>query len=303
MRICVTGGTGFLGQELVPILQGAGHEVFLIGRQTADRQNIQAIDLLTDDVGPLLNRIRPEAMVHLAWTTKPGQFWHSPDNLDWLAASLRLVRAFASAGGKRLVSAGSCAEYDWDHALLDERDTPLAPHTLYGTAKSSFFQTLVAGSQALGISYACGRIFFPYGGREQPGRLLSSLIDNLSAGQPVAVSSGEQVRDFIHVKDAACAIAALLLSELEGAVNIASGTPITVRSFIASAANMMNGLDLVQFGARPTQPGEPPCMEAGMSRLRGELGFEPRFDLETGLKDAIAGRLALKSIAATPPSD
>ena len=55
----------------------------------------------------------PTHLLHLAWYAEPGLFWRSPENLRWVEASLRLLRAFAEHGGQRAVMAGSCAEYAW----------------------------------------------------------------------------------------------------------------------------------------------------------------------------------------------
>jgi nucleoside-diphosphate-sugar epimerase len=207
-----------------------------------------------------------------------------------VAASLRLVRAFGRAGGKRLVCAGSCAEYDWSGKILDEASTPLAPATLYGEAKASLYRLLSAAAPGLDLSFAWGRIFFLFGPREKPGRLVSDLFDDLAKGKTAALSVGTQVRDFMHVEDVAAAFAALLDSEMEGPVNIASGQAVTVRELAEQAGRVAGGADRLSFGARPLQSGEPPMLVAAVERLRAELGFQPRFSLEEGLLDTYERR-------------
>jgi nucleoside-diphosphate-sugar epimerase len=238
MRIAVTGGSGFVGRELVPLLVAAGHQVHLLGRLDTAPSGATShrLDILNDDPAPLLAELQPEALVHLAWIATPGVFWNAPENLDWMAASLRLARAFAASGGRRLVAAGTCAEYDWHFHRLQEANTPLRPHSLYGTAKASLFQTLEAAAPRLELSFAWGRIFFPYGPQEAPGRLLSGLIDGLAAGQRVACSTGLQQRDFLHVADVAAAFSLLVESSFEGPVNIANGRLVAVRDVITMAA-------------------------------------------------------------------
>jgi nucleoside-diphosphate-sugar epimerase len=130
VNIVLTGASGFIGSQVVPLLVGAGHTVHVLGRSAAAGCTVHPIDLIADDPAPLLASIAPEALLHLAWYAKPGAFWHAPENLDWVAASLRLVRGFAAAGGRRVVAAGTCAEYDWSFETLDELTTPSRPHTL-----------------------------------------------------------------------------------------------------------------------------------------------------------------------------
>ena len=127
-RVLLTGASGFIGRHVVPLLKSREFEVHAISRSRADL-------LIPGVAAALVESIRPTHLLHLAWNAEPGRFWTAPDNLDWVAASLGLHRSFAALGGGRAVFAGSCAEYDWTHSLLDEAATPCAPATLYGIAK------------------------------------------------------------------------------------------------------------------------------------------------------------------------
>ena len=286
-RVAVTGGSGFIGEATLAPLRARGFEVHALGRTASPDTVHHAIDLLSDDPAPLLAAIAPTHLLHMAWYAEPGKFWSAPINLDWVAASLRLARAFAAVGGKRLVAAGTCAEYDWTgDGVLREQTTPLAPATLYGTAKVALFRLLTAAAPVLGLSFTWGRVFFPYGPREKPGRLLSSLLDGIATNQPVALSEGAQRRDFLHVDDMGAAFAALLDSQVEGPVNIGSGEATSVRTFATLAAEAAGGAHLLHHGARPMQPGEPPLLVADVGRLRDEIGFMPVHKLASGLADA-----------------
>lgn len=292
MRVLLTGGSGFVGREALAPLLSRGAEVHLLSRRPGHPTGVHAhrLDLLTDDPSRLLAYIRPSHLLHFAWYAEPGKFWNAPENLDWTAASLRLVRAFAAAGGQRAVIAGTCAEYDWSQPPLSEAGTPLRPASLYGETKASLFRLLDKAAPALDLSFAWGRIFFPYGPYESAARLTGSVMDAVLTGRPAELSEGLQERDFLHVSDVGAAFVALLASNVEGAVNIGSGEAIAVRALVEKIAAIRHCGHLMRFGARPMQPGEPPVLIADVARLQEEVGFRPRFDLDTGLADALARR-------------
>lgn len=290
-RVLVTGADGFVGRATLSCLTERGFEVHTIGRRVVPSATNHTIDLLRDDPGGLLSDIAPSHLLHLAWYAEPGQFWNAPENLEWVAASLRLASAFARAGGQRFIGAGSCAEYDWSELCLDERTTPLRPGTLYGEAKAATFRLLDKAADSLGISFGWGRIFFPFGPNEKPGRLLSTVFDNIARGEVVELSSGEQQREFIHIDDVGSAFALFLDSDLAGAVNIALGEAIRVRDLVERAARIAHGEHLLRFGTRSLQDGEPMIMRASTERLRQELGFLPQFTIDAGLEDTFRRRL------------
>jgi nucleoside-diphosphate-sugar epimerase len=295
-RVLLTGARGFIGQATLPHLIARGFEVHAIvsnhDQGRSPQVTFHKTDLLQDRLDGLLAEIAPSHLLHLAWYAEPGRFWDAPQNLDWVAASLRLARAFARAGGARLVGAGSCAEYDWAESYLDERSTPLRPASLYGEAKASTFRLLEKWAAMLGTSFGWGRIFFPFGPHEKPGRLLSSVFDGLRRGEPVELTSGTQLREFIHVDDVGGALATLLESDLAGPVNIALGEAIRVRDLVERASRIAGGEHLLRFGVRPLQAGEPNVMRASTERLRQELGFIPHFTIDAGLEDTFRRRLS-----------
>lgn len=286
-RVILTGGSGFVGREVARGLVARGHEVHSLSRRALAGPGVyhHAADLLREV--PDLAAIGATHLVHCAWYAEPGRFWDASENCDWVAASLRLVRAFSAAGGKRVVAAGSCAEYGWDRTVYREDQLGPAPQTLYGQAKRSLFEVLTAAAPVLGLSLGWGRIFMPFGPREDSRRLLGTLIAARAEGREATFSAGEQVRDFMHVGDVGAALAVLLDSPVEGPVNIGSGTGVSVRAFIEKAAAIADYSNQIQLGARAPRPGEPASLVADRRRLADEVGFIPRYTLETGLAEAL----------------
>ena len=248
-----------------------------------------AADILNPEaMRNLLRRERPSHLLHLAWDVSPGQFWTTPVNLDWVAASLAIQRAFVDAGGRRAVLAGTAAEYDWrTGGVLDERSTPLRPNTLYGVAKDALRRISLAASTAHGYDVAWGRIFWLYGPGEKAGRLISDVARALAEGRSINCSPGLQQRDFLHVGDVAAAFVQALHSEWTGSFNIGSGKGIAVRDIVRSLADEAGRPDLIRLGALPANPSEPPLLVARNTILRDGIGFSPSISLERGLAETM----------------
>jgi nucleoside-diphosphate-sugar epimerase len=183
---------------------------------------------------------------------------------------------------------GTCAEYEWGTARFDEATTPCRPATLYGAAKDGTRRILSAYAETHGLSLAWGRLFYLYGLGERRGRLVSDAIHALMTGVVFPTSPGHQRRDFLHVADAAEALAALVASDVAGPVNIGSGTAIPVRAFLDGLAARIGGGDRLAYGARALSAAEPPVIEAETRRLEHAVGFRPAFDWEQGLDDTVA---------------
>lgn len=300
MRVMVIGGTGYLGAPAVPQLIEAGWDVHLLGRThpAIPGTTFHKADILAGEFGAI-DEIRPTHLLHFAWETTPGTYWRSPKNLDWISASLGMIRAFAKAGGKRAVIAGTCAEYRWRNRILSENRTPLLPATPYGQAKASLFQALEKFAPEMGLSFGWGRVFFPIGPREKPGRMFPELLAALIERRQFDLGDGLTTWDFMHVDDVAGAFVALLGSDVQGGVNIGSGVPRTLRSVIEDMADRFDGRDLLNFGARPRSPADPTRLVPQVMRLYEEVKFQPRYSWNETIDDTTSWwRQELKSAGA-----
>ena len=115
-RILVTGARGFLGRYSVEALGADGWQVFGTGRRRPDLDGLvssYAADLMNPpETEQLLAKAKSDTLLHLAWVNDPGRGMDAHENNDWVDASLNLARAFADAGGRRIVFGSSCAVYD-----------------------------------------------------------------------------------------------------------------------------------------------------------------------------------------------
>jgi nucleoside-diphosphate-sugar epimerase len=288
----VVGATGFIGAPALRHLLAAGHDVHAVSSRPQapiDGVTWHHGDLLeAGTASALVSSVEPGRLLHLAWYAEPGQFWDSPENVRWVEATLRLLRAFADGGGERAVLAGTCAEYDWSVVgACSEEETPLRPATLYGASKDATRRVAAAFAALAGFELAWGRIFFLYGPGEPHQRLLPLVTRALLAGEPAKVTAGTQVRDFMHVDDVARAFVAVLDSNAQGAVNIASGTGVELRELVKLVGEAVGRPELIEFGALPQRAGEPASLVADARRLRETVGFRPRHGLADGVRETV----------------
>lgn len=273
--VLVTGASGFIGRHCLRALADRGYRVHAVSRRREMDASVvwHHLDLLDSGARrKLIDAVEPTHLLHLAWYLVPGQYAESPINIDWLAASLDLIRRFQETGGRRVVVTGTCFEYEWSNSRLDET-TPLLPRTLYGHAKRLLFEALSTWMERGGPEFAWARVFFLFGPGEDRRRLAADVAANLLLGREVSTTKGRQRRDYMFVEDAGLVLAALVDSDVTGAINVATGNALPVGNLVTEIADAIGRLDLVRFGARPTPPNDPECLEADISRLRNELGW------------------------------
>ena len=110
------------------------------------------------------------------------------------------------------------------------------------------------------IEFAWCRLFYLYGEGEDERRLVPYIRSKLKSGLIAELSVGNQIRDFMDVEEAGQMIADIAKSNLQGAVNVCSEVPITIRQLAEKIADEYGRRDLLKFGARPNDIIDPHCV-------------------------------------------
>ena len=289
MKVLVTGASGFIGRHCCTQLSALGYEVHAVSSKSQSDETVHwhKADLLDSQQSiRLIRNIQPTHLLHLAWCAEPGKYWTSIENYHWVKASLTLFEEFTESGGKRVVVAGSCAEYDWGYKNYSEDTTPLDPATLYGTCKHSLQMMLSAYASLNGLSFAWGRVFSIYGPGEHPNRLFASVIRSLLQGQEVNINNGGLIRDYLHVNDVASAFVALINSDVKGPINIGSGSGISLKDLAGKIEKKIGIFGCLKLNSNPITQGGAGTIVADTQRIKS-IGWKPIYNLDTGLEDTI----------------
>jgi dTDP-6-deoxy-L-talose 4-dehydrogenase (NAD+) len=266
--ILVTGGNGFVGRQIVESLIDSGKDVKLVVRNESVvssriKECVEIIytqNLFNENFEWWKNvLVGVDVVIHAAWYNEPGKYLQSEMNIDCLNGTINLARACISGNIKKFVGIGTCFEYDLDRGVLSTK-TPLIPRSMYAACKVSTYLLLKNLFKLNGIKFAWCRLFYLYGDGENKKRLVPYIRSQIKKGQVVELTSGNQIRDFMDVKDAARTIASISGNSRVGAINICSGVPITVRQLAERIADEYGRRDLLKFGVRPDNIVDPICV-------------------------------------------
>jgi nucleoside-diphosphate-sugar epimerase len=294
--VLVTGATGFLGTHLVRALTAAGARVHALRRRPDQGTRLPSEGVawhladLTDPaaLGAAVEAAAPEVVFHLAaYGTAFGQQDRETALRVNVEGSLGLWRALDGVRC-RLVMAGSCGEYGQARGQVRE-DLACRPTWFYPATKNAAVVLLSTLGRQEGREVVTLRPFGPYGPADNLDRVVPHVLASLLAGREVAVTPGEQLRDYAHVDDHVQAFllaATRPLPETGAIYNVGSGEVVRLRDLLEGLAAAVGGEapGLLRFGAVPYRDSEIWEMTCSIEAARRDLGYEPRIPLAEGLR-------------------
>lgn len=297
MRVAVTGGSGFLGSWLVEDLLAQGHDVAVLLRPETDRwrlrdvlSRVRVIEGSLDDVAGLrrpLELFQPDAVAHLAWRGVGNADRNSPLQARNIVDAVELVSLCAGVGVRAFVGAGSHAEYGPYQRAIREGDVAY-PTTLYGKAKLAACWMTEQIALAGGMRFAWLRIFSTYGPKDADFWIIPSMIKTLRSGKRMSLTAGEQLWGFLHARDAAAGFRTVIESgNAHGTFNLGASDAPRLRDTVVTLRDLVNPSAELGFGDIAYRPDQVMVLKADTSRLTA-LGWEPRTDLLSGLKETAA---------------
>jgi len=309
MRILITGAAGFLGSHLVDRLLSEGYDV--IGMDnfvTGSRENLvhlvgnKKFSFIRHDVSETIHlTTKLDAVMHFASPASPNP--ESPLGYPNLpvetlkAGSLGTFNTLdlAMKNQARFLFASTSEIYGdplehpqtesyWGHV------NSVGPRSMYDEAKRFSEALIMAYHRTKNVDTRIVRIFNTYGPRMRldDGRVVPNFIQQALRGEPLAIyGNGLQTRSFCYVDDLVDGIYRLLMSDEHQPMNIGNPTETSILDFAKTINRIIGNTSGLNYQTDKRLGNDPERRCPDISRARSVLGWEPRVDLEEGLKRTI----------------
>jgi len=298
VKILVTGGAGFIGSHVVDAYVTAGHEVAVIDNLSTGREEnvnpnarVHRVDI-TDlaQVQQVFASFQPQVVNHHAAQSEVPKSVADPgyDAHVNVVGGLNVLRACVDNAVRKVIfsSTGGALYGEPDIVPADE-DHPVRPLSPYGTSKFAFEQYLATFDRTFGLGFTTLRYANVYGARQdfaaEEGRVVAIFASRMIENKSVTIDGdGNQSRDMLHVGDVAMANVAALERGDGGTFHISTGIPVTVNDLFRKLAILTEYRLEPRFG--PSRKGDVYRIALDNTRAKVQLGWEPRIQLEEGLR-------------------
>jgi nucleoside-diphosphate-sugar epimerase len=296
MKALVTGGSGFIGSNVVKLLISKGWDVRVLDNLSSGYfENLEGlnIDFIEGDIND--PKITYDAcdgvdvVFHLAACVGRQKSLDDPilDSTTNLLGTINILEGMRKKGVKRIVYSSSAAIFGELETLTIDEEHPQNADSPYGVSKLAAEKMILSYSAIYGITGVCLRYFNIYGINQRfdlYGNVIPIFAKRIYSGERLTVyGDGEQTRDFINVADVARANFLAGTADITTSVfNLGSGTRITINE-LANMMGTMSGLN-VSIDNAPTRLADVRHCQANIDKVKRELGFEPTVDLNTGLQ-------------------
>jgi UDP-glucuronate 4-epimerase len=289
MRYVVTGAAGFIGSHLAETLVASGHEVVGIDCFTdyydpqLKRQNARDLDVRDIDLAEAtLDFDGFDGVFHLAGQPGVRSFGDVfPLYLRRNVLASQRVFEAAARDGVRVVFASSSSVYGAAERYPTPEDTPPHPLSPYGISKLACEHLADAYRREFGLDCVVLRYFNAFGPRQRPDMAFTRIANALASGGRFELyGDGEQSRSWTYVSDVVDATITALSGS--GTYNVGGALEASMNEAIALFERLAgHPLDVGRHAV--AVPGDQRRTKADTTRIRAELGWEPRVTLEQGV--------------------
>jgi nucleoside-diphosphate-sugar epimerase len=234
MKILLTGGSGFIGSQVLNTLtQNIDGATILNLTRTNSNSNSKKVEFFKCDLSipetykSKIESFGPEVVIHLAWEGIPDfSLEMSSKNILSSISFIDIVTNIKTC--KKIIVTGSCFEYN-NKIGSSKEDDVVIPKDYFTFAKKTILSFLELQCNKNNILYAWTRLFYVYGPNQRSGSLIPTLIETIKSNKSPELRTPKNANDFIHVNDVADGILTMVLTHFKsGIFNIGSGVTIPV---------------------------------------------------------------------------
>ncbi len=296
-RIIVTGASGPIGVMMIKKCIECNIKVVAVVRPNSKKlSDIPIHPLITvyekdiidiDNLG--IDLTEPvDAFFHFAWMYTGDERRDDPILQEKnITVALKAAELASKIGCKVFVGTGSQAEYGIVDGMIDE-DTPTDPVTMYGVTKLAAGKLVMEYCRTHDIRCNWVRIFSVFGPYENDYILMSYLIRTLLKGEEPVLTPCEQIWDLLYCKDAVNALMMIARkAPSSGVYCLGSGQAKPLKEYVTAVRDAINLNLSTGIGKRAYSDNQIMHLEADISKLRHDVGFEPEYTFDDGLKETI----------------
>lgn len=294
MRICVTGGAGFIGSHLVDRLIKDGHIVQVIDNlQSGNKAFVHPkaefieMDIRDSKLNSVIEMFKPDYIFHEAAQTEVSVSMNNP-SLDCdinLMGLINVLNAAVACGVKKFLMPSSAAIYgNLDILPLNESMVGV-PSSFYGLTKLTSEHYLRIYNESFGLNYICYRYSNVYGPRQGnggEGGVISIFAKAITQNLPITIyGDGKQTRDFIYVEDVVDANILGMNSSFVGTYNISTNIESSINMLVEEFKNI-SGKHIEVLYEKP-KLGDIKHSRLNAQKAEKELLFKANYSLHNGL--------------------
>jgi len=302
MRVLVTGGAGFIGSHLCDALLADGNSVVCVDnlltgslRNIAHLKSNSRFEFIEQDINEPFDVGKVDYVFNLASPASPVDYMeHGIETLKVGSfGSLHCLELARKYGAKYLVS--STSECYGDPLEHPQKETywgnvnPIGPRSVYDESKRFAEAITMAYHRYHKVDTRILRIFNTYGPRLQlnDGRVISNFMKQALRGEPLTVyGDGKQTRSFCYVSDEVDGILRLSRSEEHYPVNIGNPVEFTILECAKLVLQVTGSSSPITY--EPLPQDDPKQRRPDISKAEHLLEWQPKIDLESGLKLSMA---------------
>lgn len=298
MKVIITGGAGFIGSNIADLLIDKGFEVVIIDNLSHGKEkNINPkakfynCDIRDSEILEIFQREKPQVLIHEAAQISVPNSIDDPvnDASINITGSLNLLEACRKTGVKKIIYPASAAIFGEPEYLPIDEKHPLNMMSGYGVTKHTVEHYLGVYKALYGIDYVILRYANVYGPRQDSsgeGGVVAIFSEKLIKDEiPYIYGDGEQIRDFVYVKDVAKANFMAITSGDNEIFNVSTNHKVSVNDLL----NVINSVLGKNIKAVYTDERQGDIRNSYMTygKIKNALGWTPDYNLETGIAETI----------------